>query len=76
MILTILASHTLMPSLIPPQASNTMNIRWYNKMTQEWSWEDPKAKSHWKPVTNEADGKTYYFNIVTGESQGMSQSAD
>ena len=48
------------------QASNALNRRWYNKRTDEWSWEDPKAKSHWKEVTDEADGKTYYYNIVTG----------
>ena len=44
-----------------------MNIRWYNEKTQEFSWEDPKAKSHWKPI--EEGGKTYYYNLVTGESQ-------
>jgi hypothetical protein len=50
------------------QASKLKNVRWYNEKTKEFTWDDPKLRAHWKPITGE-DGKTYYFNIVTGQSQ-------
>ncbi|GAX83439.1 hypothetical protein CEUSTIGMA_g10864.t1 [Chlamydomonas eustigma] len=56
-----------MPQYMLEEAASLTNVRWFNEKTQQYSWEDPKTTSHWRPV--EEDGKTYYFNLITGESQ-------
>lgn len=43
------------------------NTRWYNEVTKEYSFVNPKYHTTWREVTNE-DGQLYYFNVETGES--------
>jgi len=56
-----------MPQFMLEEAASKTNVRWFNEKTQQFSWEDPKTTSHWRPV--EEEGRTYYFNLITGESQ-------
>jgi len=51
------------------QAASVINVRWFNSKTHEYSWEDPKIKSHWKTITEDGETQPYYYNIVTGASQ-------
>lgn len=57
-----------MPQYLLEEAEKLINTRWYNKQTGEFSFENPKLKTHWREVTDPANDKIFYHNIVTGES--------
>lgn len=44
-------------------------MRWYNRVTGEYSWEDPLTITHWRTVTSE-DGPFYYNIQVRGHGEG------
>lgn len=56
-----------LPADMLEEAEKLTNLRWYNSKTQEYSYEDPKLRTSWREI--ETDGKTFYYNIATGESQ-------
>lgn len=56
-----------MPQYLLEEAAKMLNVRWYNEKTQQFSWEDPKNGNHWRPITE--NDKTYYYNVVTGDTQ-------
>ncbi len=43
-----------MPQYLIDEAESFRNVRWYNEKTQQFSWEDPKAKSHWRQVEQDS----------------------
>lgn len=58
-----------MPQYLLEEAEQLVNTRWYNRKTGEFSFEDPKLKTHWREVMDPANkDKIFYHNIVTGES--------
>ena len=49
------------------EAQQLTNHRWYNTKTQAFAFEDPKLATSWREI--ESDGKTFYYNVISGESQ-------
>jgi len=43
------------------------NMYWFNDVTGESSWEDPREDT-WRPVLDETTGKTFYYHPVSLES--------
>jgi hypothetical protein len=56
-----------LPADMLEEAEKLTNLRWYNSKTQQYAFEDPKLRTAWREVDSE--GKTFYYNIVSGESQ-------
>lgn len=56
-----------LPEYLAQEFAKSVNVRWYNKVTGEYSWEDPKVSTHWRQITS--DDGPFYYNINTGESQ-------
>ncbi|KAG1670297.1 hypothetical protein FOA52_003647 [Chlamydomonas sp. UWO 241] len=55
-----------LPQYLVDEFSTDLNVRWYNPVTSEYSWEDPVTLSSWRAMSS--DEGTFYYNIKTGES--------
>lgn len=44
------------------------NVYWFNDVTGESSWEDPRQET-WRPVLDKSTGKTFYYHPVSLESK-------
>ncbi|PNH01707.1 Zygote-specific protein 3 [Tetrabaena socialis] len=56
------------PAEMMADIEGNVNVRWHNTKTDEFAWTDPAYHTPWRELTDEATGKTYWFNIESGES--------
>ncbi|GLC40169.1 hypothetical protein PLESTM_001007800 [Pleodorina starrii] len=57
-----------LPAEMASELSRTVNARWYNPATRQYSYTDPAYSTAWRELKDEASEQPFFFNIETGES--------
>lgn len=55
-----------LPDDLAAELARTVNQRWYNAATGEFSYTDPAYSTAWRELRDDSTGSPYWFNVETG----------